>query len=552
MRRKITSVLIVLGFVAAGLTSLTACGSGSDNEASTLHILTSAKKMDLDPAKSQSLAITALSLVARRLTTWEIPQDGSDPKVVPDLATDTGTPSNGGKTWKYTLKDGLKFENGDPITSKDVKWGVERTFATALSGGLTFHKSVLVGGDEYEGPFSGKELDSIETPDDKTIIFQLKRSFGDWPWVVSTNPFAPVPHGETNTTSYGEHPAATGPYKVESYEAGDKLVLVRNDNWDKASDPNRAGEAQKSVVELNQNQDTATDRLIADTGKDQRAFSTSFVSPSKLPQIQNKPDAAKRLVTSQDGALAFLALNTESSALNNVEVRKALQYAVDKNAYRISRGGEIAGDFASTLITPGIPGRDEYDLYEADSSGDVDKAKEILKQAGVEPTSLTLRLLADSSTQGQSSAQAIQQGIERTGIKVNIVSIDEEEYYDKLTGNDASTYDIALASWQPDYPSANGNIEPLFATSSIGGGNYNTARFSDPEVDKAIYEAQGEINPVKAGQLWAALDKKILEQAPVVPLIYTKNTWLIGSKIKGFYIGAFPAYPNYLKVSVEE
>ena len=93
--------------------------------------------------------------------------------------------TDSGKTWTYTLKDGLKFADGSAITTKDIKYGIERSFAPELSGGLGYHKSLLVGGDTYKGPYAGKELASIETPDDHTIVFHLKSSFGDWPWIVS-------------------------------------------------------------------------------------------------------------------------------------------------------------------------------------------------------------------------------------------------------------------------------------------------------------------------------------------------------------------------------
>ena len=111
----------------------------------------------------------------RRLTTWDI-EPGKEPRVVPDLATDTGKATDGGRTWTYTLKPGLKLSDGSPITSADIKYGLERSFAPELSGGLGYHKTLLVGGDNYTGPYKGKELDSIETPDDRTIVFKLEHA----------------------------------------------------------------------------------------------------------------------------------------------------------------------------------------------------------------------------------------------------------------------------------------------------------------------------------------------------------------------------------------
>src|SRR5437764_3909810 len=105
--------------LAAAAVTLTACSSGgpSAKKSAELTVLTPASTVSLDPASSQNLATTTLSFLDRRLTTWDV-KKGQDAKVVPDLATSTGTPSDGGKTWTYTLKSGLKFSDGSPITSE--------------------------------------------------------------------------------------------------------------------------------------------------------------------------------------------------------------------------------------------------------------------------------------------------------------------------------------------------------------------------------------------------------------------------------------------------
>jgi peptide/nickel transport system substrate-binding protein len=545
---SITSLLVLtlgLGTVLAG------CGSGS-NEAGgdkTLYILSSAKKIDLDPAKSWNLAITTLGQLERRLTSWDIPEDGSSPKVVADMATDTGQTTDGGKSWTYTLKDGIKYDDGTAVTTADIKWSIERSFAEELSGGIGFHKTLLVGGDEYAGPFGDKELDSIVTPDDKTIVFQLNQKYGDWPWIASTGPFAAVPKGTVDVETYGTNPKATGPFKVENYVDGASLTLTANPNWSSESDTIRSIGATKIVYTLNQDPNVATDRLIADSGDDQSAFASGFVDPAKIAQIQANPDIAKRLVTSKAGSVEYLALNVKSKNLSNLKVRQALQYAVDKSSFRLAKGGEIAGTFATTLITPGIEGRVDYDLYPSDPSGDVEKAKALIKEAGLKPEDITLKFIIDSDVDS-APAEALQASIQRTGIKVELIPQDTESYTENATGDDPD-YDIALFSWQPDYPSPNANIEPLYATSQIGGGNYNVSRYSNPKVDKLIVEAQGIVDQKESYAKFAAIDKLILQDSPAVPLIYNQNSWIIGSKLTNFYIGAFPAYPNYLKIGVE-
>ena len=546
--------------VAALALVLTACGAneqddsatgstGAVQQGGTLHILTSAPSVNWDPATSQNLAITTLGLVERRLTAWQTNPDGST-DVVPDLATDTGTVSDDGKTWTYTLKDGVTFEDGTPITSQDVKYSVERSFAPELSGGLSYHKSLLTGGDDYAGPYDGKQLDSIETPDDKTIVFHLDSAYGDWPWIVSMPAFGAVPEDKDDVSTYTTSPVATGPYTVAETQEGTSVTLERNEAWDQATDEARTAGPDSIVFELGQDESVVAQRLIADAGEDQNAFGATFVPAAQLAQVQNDPGAKERLVTSGPGALAYLAINTEAEGLDDAAVRQAIQYAVDKQAFQVASGGAIAGDLATTLITPGIPGREEYDLYPAEPSGDPDKAKQLLADAGWKDR--TLRLVVPDDAPTLAKAQAIEQGLKRAGLTVKIVSQPSDVWTQTVTQGDGSKYDLTLSSWQPDFPSANGNIQPLFASSQIGDGGYNLSRYSNADVDALIEQATQETDPDAAAGIWAQADKAILEDAPVVPLIYTKNSFLHGSKVQNFEIPDFPAYPNYLKVSLAQ
>jgi peptide/nickel transport system substrate-binding protein len=519
------------------------------HQGGTLTIYSSSTEQSFDPAISQSLAITSQGLVHRRLTTWDI-EPGQTPKVVPDLATNTGVPSHGGRVWTYHLKPGLKLSDGQPITSQDIKYGLERSFAPELSGGLGYHKTLLVGGDHYSGPYNGKQLSSIQTPDDRTIVFHLNTAYGDWPWIASMPAFAPVPQSaDKNPSTYGNHPVASGPYEVESDKPGQDVVLKRNPDWNKSTDPVRLGGPDSIVFRLGMDDTTAAQQLISNTGDAKDAFGSGFVPPAQLKQITSNADAKQRLALSNPGALQYLAINTQRPGLDNVKVRQAIEYAVDKRAFQLAAGGTQGGDLATTLITPGIPGRQDYDLYHASASGDVAKAKQLLSDAGQPNLQLTLVSANDSTSLNQ--AQAVQQGLERAGIKVKIVPQDENAYLDTITG-DKGDYDLTVSSWQPDFPSANGNISPLFDSSQIGGGGYNLSRFSDPAVDRMIARATGEVDQTKAQQDWAAADRRIMRSAPVVPLLYTRNAFLRGGDVENFDVSGFPNYPNYLRIALAD
>src|SRR5262249_53585056 len=152
-----------------------------------------------------------------------------------------------------------------------------------------------------------------------------------------------------------------------------------------------------------------------------------------IPTITGNPAVKARVATSPAGALMYLAMNTKRPALANPEVRKAIQFAVDKQAVQVAEGGpEYGGGLASTPITPGIDGFNKFNLYEAPPAGDPEKAKQMLAAAGV--SNLNLVLVADS-TDGLNVAQAIQQGLKRAGITVTIKPLDTEPLTDLITGN---------------------------------------------------------------------------------------------------------------------
>ena len=548
--RKLSTAAAAAAVAAALI--LTGCSSDGAKSTSksggTLTILTPASTIALDPAKSQNLATTTLGLIDRRLTTWDV-EPGKDAKVVPDLATDTGKVSDDGKTWTYTLKDGLKFSDGSDVTSADIKYGIERSFSDQLQGGLSYHKTLLVGGDSYTGPFDGKSLDSIETPDAKTIVFHLNKSFGDWPWIVSMPAFTPVKESNGSVADYAKAPITTGPYKVDSIKDGTSLTLTRNTYWSKSTDDVRTAAADKVVFQESQNQNTAVQNLINDTGDNKDAFLAQYLGASDLASVSRNADAKKRVATSDAGPIQYLALNVKSPQLSNVKVRQAIEYAVDKQAYLVATGGSAAGTLASTLITPGIAGRQDFDLYKAPASGDVAKAKSLFGEAGVDPASLKLTLLTPNDDSSVAQSQAIQQGLKRVGITVTIKPEDQDTFYTDA-GSGKNVYDLALFGWQPDFPSANANISPLFDSSQIGGGNFNVSQYSNPAVDAAIATAQAEVDPQKAATEWAAIDKQIMADAPVVPLIYAKQSFLRGSGVGNFFIPSFPAYPDYMTVTL--
>lgn len=542
-RNRAARPLGIIAAATAAIVAFTGCtpgGDGGDDEGGTLYILTTDTSLGFDPATNVNFPTTWLGLVGRRLTTWST--EGGTVEVVPDLATDTGTPNEDATVWTYTLKDDIFFENGDPITSADIKWAVERTFDEAFAGGLHYHNTLLVGGAEYTGPFDGATLDSIETPDEKTIVFHLTQPFGDWPWVAAMNPFVPVPEGEgEDPAAYDLQPVSSGPYKIESNEAGSETVLVRNEFWQQETDEARTADPDSIVFRQSQNASTIAQSLVSDVGEAKTSVNAFGLGAAELASVHADPSAEERLVTSDGGPLYYAAMNQTSPELSKPEVREAVQLATDREAIVLALGGEESVAATTNVVPPGVAGHEEFA-----TEHDPERARELLAEAGY-PDGVTLDLwVANEDT---AAAEALQAGLAEGGITVNINPMDISVLYGEAMGG-SNDYDLFLSWWIGDYPSAQGYLSLLVDSQYIEGG-YNLARYSNPDVDAKIAEAIATPDLEAAAALWAEVDEQILSDGAILPLYLTRNSFLRGSGVAEFEVPAYPSYQNYLTIALD-
>src|SRR3954454_4511168 len=197
----------------------------------------------LDPQRSYSPGVWDLMRLYVRTLVTSSPEPGRTGGLVPDLATDLGTTPDGGTTWTFTLKDGVAFEGGRPITSNDVKYGIERSFASdVVVGGPTYVVDLLDDpGNPYAGPYQDEAPDklglgAIQTPDDRTIVFHLRTPQPDFPFIMALPSSSPVPIEADSGAAYGADPVSSGPYAVTSVDPKTGILLERNPGWNPATD----------------------------------------------------------------------------------------------------------------------------------------------------------------------------------------------------------------------------------------------------------------------------------------------------------------------------
>jgi len=539
---------MLVGLVASAALALTACGggaSGAKDEAAgpgakaaqggTLQVLANAAFSHLDPARGFDGGVNNFyRLIYRTLTTQGAAPGAEGTKIVADLATDTGKPSDGGKTWTFTLKDGLFFETGAPITSADVKWGVERAWDPEIGIGSPYAKQLIEAPAAYQGPYKSGDLATIETPDAKTVVFHLKKPFADFGSVVAQNTFTPVPKGQGAGNALDSKPIASGPYKVSEYKPGASLKVVRNDKWDKKTDDVRTANPDAFQWTFGLDPATIDERMIAGQGTDADAIAGTIQAAS-VARIQT-PQLKQRTMTGLGGCTTYMGLNTTKKPLDNVKVRQAINLAVNKQTVRDADGGSALAEIANTIQPPTIAGRVDYDPYPSpDNKGDIEGARKLLTEAGL-ANGFTMTLDTRAQPKMQAMAVAIQQALEPLKITVKINTIDTATYYEVI-GTTSQQHDAAITGWCPDWPSGQTFLPPLFDGRNITAkGNTNLAQLNDAGVNAKIDEIAKLTDVQAANAAYGELDKQIMELAPIVPLLYEKVLMLVGSNIGGAYL----------------
>lgn len=530
-------------------------GGGTPRKASspggTLNLLMSADFAHLDPARNYDApSLNFGRLLYRTLTTYKAARGKAGNEVVGDLATDTGTTTDGGKTWTFTLRDGLKYEDGSEIKAEDVKYGIERAFDPALPGGPQYFQLSLANVPAgYPGPkkADGKGLDSIVVAG-KKITFKLKKPFPDLSFAAAMPTSAPVPRARDTGAAYDRRPFSSGPYKILKYDRGKTLSLTRNTFWDKKTDPIRHAYPDQVVCTFGVEPSTIDQRLIADSGQDRAAIAfDTTLGPESIPQALSNPAVKSRTISGLDGYLLYLAINTRR--IRDVRVRQAINYAVNKESYRTARGGRHAGEYASTILSPLVPGHREYDLYKAPPRGDAEKAKQLLQQAGVQ-TPLRLTMASPSVGKGVTQAVAVQAALKRAGIEVTIQSVTPELYLDTL-GTAAKMPDLAFSNRGADWPSGSTVLPPMFDGRQIRArGNSNISLFNVAAINAEMDRINAITDPKLQAPEWGKLDERIMKEAPIVPLIYNAGIHLRGSQVKGGYLHAYYGQWDLVSLSV--
>jgi peptide/nickel transport system substrate-binding protein len=502
----------------------------------------------MDPTEGWSVVGNSIqqALTSRSLTQYARDPESGEMILVPDLAVDLGQPNEDFTEWTFTIRDDATWENGDPVTAEEVAWGITRSLdAEQFPGGpgTEYSKHFFLDGDTYNGPYTdkGKEYDGV-TVDGQDVTIKMAEPFPDMDYWGAFMAMGPAPLGKaSNPPDYGLNILSNGPYKVESFRPTEELVLVKNDQWDPASDPARHQYADKWIFKFDADGNQVDQIMLSDNTESQTAIASQIGSNNYQAAQEALGD---RLVQQSAQCTSFWA--PDYTKITDINVRKALAYAYPyEDVWQAS--GEVPGVTrvpANSVMPPGMSGKKEYFADGEQFTYNPDKAKELLAEAGYEPGEFKITMVYyEADPLAVAGQKVIEKGVKEAGFDIQGIPVQVSPYDIWLNPDDPTNKKLNLrgVNWCSDWPSALTMLPPLLKT----GGTYNTAQFSEESVDQRMDEIPS-LPQEEQADAWGELDETIgTEYFPIIPTAFRNDLFPFGSKIGNPTGDGALGAPNY-------
>jgi peptide/nickel transport system substrate-binding protein len=498
-----------------------------------------------DPVSWQMLWMTNDGLVG-----FERTGGAEGATLVPDLATSLPAPTDGGRTYTFRIRPGIKYSNGIPVRASDMPATIERDFRSSSPG--TGYFQGIVGADAcMKSPASCRLPNGIIADDvSGTVVFHLGTPDPEFLAKLAL-PFAYfLPKGTPNAAPQGkEKPLpATGPYRISSYTAKRGIVFTRNPNfkeWAPAAQPGgypdridwKFGVPGQQGVDLVERD--AADWFFGDLPTDRLAELQTRFAGQTHPYTQ--------------ATTWYVALNTRSAPFDDLRVRRALNFAVDRNHLAELLGGTTQAEISCQILPPNFPGYHPYCPYTihpnptgAWSGPDLAQARRLVRASGMAGTPVVVWSTSDPSVPFVSRIGPYLVDVLRSlGFRSSLHSVPSAQTYFSRLYDGMFPFQIAASGWIADYLSASSFIEPQLTCRSYVRGsmqNGNAARFCDPAIDARARDADQteQTDPAAAAEKWAAIDRAITDEAPYLVLANP-----VGIDILSKRVGNYQRHPQW-------
>jgi peptide/nickel transport system substrate-binding protein len=571
-------IATLTAFAAALTLTLAACGSGNSSvsggggitvakgiqtpqteaqsggkRGGTLTVLNQTDFEQIDPGLAYyNIDYEVVYATQRPLFSYK-PNTFSNPS--PDMASEAAQISEGGKTITVHIRKGVHFSPpvNREVTSADVAYAIERG-ANPNVGNPYFEAyfSSLAGVKQATGgPFPG-----ISTPNKSTIVFHLTEPKAPIVLAALVLPLsAPVPeeyakpYDARKPTEYGNYQVATGPYMFKSssagkvlgigYQPGKSATLVRNPNWNPATD---SRPAYLNQIDIKIGGDpTVIGRQVLE-GSEMIQNETPAQPTVKLAyekfrtQMQISPGAGDH----------YIAVDNKQGPFSNVNVRKAFWAALDRTAMNKARGGELVTNVMTHFIYPEIPGFEaagglkgpqvDYNDY---PEGNAAVAAKYMKLAGYPSGrytgAKTLQIVGSSGSPNSQDAEIVNQTLENLGFKTKFTLVDSSVMYSKYCGTPAEAIDVCPSvAWGADFGDAQAALDvPFNGKNIVPTGNNNWGLVNNQEINKAMDAAELVVGTQARAAAWAQVDRKLVAQAVAIPFDWDKSPSIESKDVAG-------------------
>jgi len=546
------AALTALAVIAAGCGTSSGGGGGSGSSSTpsasaaashtggTFTILANSAFGVADPAQNYTLEEWQLLINTHDgLTQFKRVGGVDGTKIVPDLATALPTPTDGGKTYVFHIRPGIKYSDGTTLKPSDFVRVFERQFT--VPGPTSFY-SGIVGADKC----STKKCDLSQgvVADDSAMTLTIHLTAPDTEFFDKLAlPFAYAVPGTTPLKLTGNNvPPGTGPYMWQSYDPNKAAVLVRNPNfkvWSKDAQP--AGYPDKIIEKYGL--PISEEVTQVENGQADEVFDGDVIPSDRLAEL-NGAQFKDQVHVNPLTADWYMALNTKTAPFNNLKARQAINFAADRNAYVKIGGGTSLAVPTCQILPPNFPGYKPYCPYTAGSdhtkwtAPDIAKAKQLVQQSGT----AGMKVVVNSATDETSKALALQMvsDLNKIGYKASTQLLTGSIQYPFVqNSNNSKKWQVAWSAWYQDYPVPSDFLNVLLGCGSIHPGSDaspNIAAFCDQAIQAKMTQASSMqlTNLAGANELWAQVDHEVTDQAPWVDLYNPKQIDFLSKRVGNY------------------
>ncbi len=507
----------------------------------------------LDPSEAYYTSTISIEsgLLVRSLTQYVYDPATRQMILVPDLATDLGRPRNHFKTWQFTLRPGVRFENGRRVTPEDLKYGIERSFdRKTFPEGAPFSNEYLLDGDTYQGPYRSPGGYRGVSIHGNTITLRMARPFPDMPYWGSFPAMSPIPAGKaSDPATYKNHPWSTGPYMIDRYTPGRSMTLVKNPYWRASTDPGRYQHLDGFRFDAARSAARIDATLRADVGAGQTTISMDSMSNAYYQQLTQ---AERQRLVLGPGSCTYLTY-PDYRKVTDIAVRRALAYAFPYRKVWASQGmvPGVTVMPASNVMPPTVVGQVSYNPLPQHPPGSTNpqRARALLSASGNLGYRIRFAYQADDPS-AVAKKNILVRALRTGGFTAQAVAASSATYATDFMRKPDAPINLRSVGWCSDWPTGGSWLPPLFdSTAPVGGGlDNNFAFFAERAVDARIAAVQ-RLPLARQPAAWSALDKLIqTDYFPVVVTGYSGVATMRGSRVHGDFVDSVLAMPTWKNI----